>query len=257
MTPERVSAEALVLRLDRLRRGRTPAVLAFDGDGTLWSGDVAEDVFHWAIERELLTGVPAAPLVAIARAHGLTLSGSSNEVAAGLFTAYVAGTFPERAVCEIMAWCFAGHALGDLRRFARQALDDTGLDARVTRALAPVVDWAKNQRVRMVIISASPRFIVEEAARRWDVGPHDIAATTPAIESGRMLPRLATPVPYGPTKVVFGRELFQDSAWLASFGDSPFDLDMLGAAELAVAVRPKPALLEALPALPRSVVLGE
>lgn len=257
MSVEHLSAEALVQRLDRLRRGRAPAVLAFDGDGTLWSGDVAEDVFHWALERELLSGVPAQQLIATARAHGLVLTGNSNQLAAGLFAAYVAGTFPERTVCEIMAWCFAGHALADLRRFARQALDDTGLDQRVTLALAPVIDWATNQRVRVVIISASPRFIVEEAARRWNVGPRDIAATTPAFESGRMLPRLATPVPYGPTKVVFGRELFADAAWLASFGDSPFDLDMLGAAELAVAVRPKVALLDALAALPRAVVLGE
>lgn len=257
MTPERVSASELVLRLDRLRRGRTPAVLAFDGDGTLWSGDVAEDVFHWAIERDLLSAVPASRLCEVAREHGLDLDGDSNEVAAGLFEAYLSGRFPERTVCEIMAWCFAGFELGELRRLTKQALEDTGLDQRVTRSLGPIFDWAHNQRVRVVIISASPRFIVEEAARRWDVAPGDIAATTVALESGRVLPRLASPVPYGPSKVQFGRELFADASWLASFGDSPFDLDMLGAAEIGVAVRPKPSLLELLPALRRALVLAD
>jgi len=255
VSPERVSADELVTRLDRLRRGRAPAVLAFDGDGTLWRGDVAEDVFHWALGRRLLGPVPTQRLREVAHAHGLDFDGDANSIAGGLFDAYVAGRFPERTVCEIMAWCFAGLALDDLRRFAREALTETGLDARVNQSLAPVLDWAENQRVRVVIISASPRFVVEEAARRWNVAPRDIAATSPALESGRLLPRLSSPVPYGPTKVQFGRELFADAAWLASFGDSAFDLDMLGAAELGVAVRPKPSLLEALPALRRAVVL--
>jgi phosphoserine phosphatase len=255
VTPERVTAEELVTRLDRLRRGRNPAVLAFDGDGTLWQGDVAEDVFHWSIERELLLSEPAGRLREVARAHELDLDGDSNEIAAGMFDAYLAGHFPERTVCEIMAWCFAGFAADDLQKLTRQALDDAGLDARVNRSLAPVFDWARHSGVRVVIISASPRFIVEEAARRWDVPPSDIAATSVATESGRLLARLSTPVPYGPSKVHFGRELFSDAAWLASFGDSAFDVDMMGAAELGVAVRPKPSLLEALPALRRAVVL--
>lgn len=257
LSPERVTAAELVTRLDRLRRGRSPAVLAFDGDGTLWQGDVAEDVFHWSIERELLLKEPAERLREVARAHDLDLDGGSNELAAGMFAAYLSGRFPERTVCEIMAWCFAGFASDDLRRLTRQALDDAGLDARVNRSLSPLFDWARNQGVRVVIISASPRFVVEEAARRWDVPPADIAATTVAMESGRLLARLSSPVPYGPSKVQFGRELFSDAAWLASFGDSGFDLDMLGAAELAVAVRPKPSLLEALGALRRAVVLGD
>lgn len=255
VSPERVSGDELVLRLDRLWRGRSPAVLAFDGDGTLWRGDVAEDVFHWAIERELLTNAPERGLRDTARAHGLELDGDSNQLAAGLFEAYLAGQLAERTLYELMTWCFAGLALDDLGDLARQALDAAGLDARLNRGLAPVIDWARHQKVRAVIISASPRFIVEEAGRRWDFAPADIAAATPALESGRVLPRLASPVPYGPRKVQFGRQLFADAAWLASFGDSRFDLEMLGAAELAVAVQPKPELLMALRALRRAVVL--
>lgn len=255
-TPEHSSPDELVDRLDRLRRGRSRAALAFDGDGTLWQGDVAEDVFHWAIQRELLGKVPEKDLERVARAHGLEASGDSNEIAKVMFDAYADGRFPERTVCEIMAWCFAGHSRDDLARFAREALRDTGLDARLNRALDPVLDWARNQEVRVVIISASPRFVVEEAARRVDVGPKDIAATTPAFEGQRMLPRLVAPVPYAETKVLFGRELLGDATWLASFGDSVFDLDMLGAAELGVAVCPKPSLQARLGELARATVLG-
>ena len=255
MSPEHVSADELVVRLERLRRGRNLSAVAFDADGTLWNGDVAEDVFHWALERELLSSVPARPLAEVARAHGIDHEGSSNELAAAIFEAYISDSFPERTVCEIMAWCFAGHTADELRHIARQALDDAGLAERVNRTLTPVFEWAAREKVRVVIVTASPRFIVEEAAGHWKIAPHDIAATTAASDCGRMLPRLVAPVPYGPTKVVFARQLFGDAAWLASFGDSPFDLEMLGAAELGVAVRPKPALLEALPALRRAVIL--
>ncbi len=102
VSPERVSGDELVLRLDRLWRGRSPAVLAFDGDGTLWRGDVAEDVFHWAIERELLTNAPERGLRDTARAHGLELDGDSNQLAAGLFEAYLAGQLAERTLYELM-----------------------------------------------------------------------------------------------------------------------------------------------------------
>lgn len=257
LTPTRVTVDELVARLDRLHRGRSPAVLAFDGDGTLWRGDVAEDVFHWILARRLLLAEAKDRLSEIARDHQLALTGDSNDLALGMFEAYAEGRFPERTVCEIMAWCFAGHSLEHLRALTRDALTETQLDARVNHTLDPVFVWARSAGVRVVVISASPRFVVEEAAHRFGVGPADIAGTTPALDAGRVLPRLASPVPYGPSKVQFGRQLFADSAWLASFGDSPFDLEMLGAAELGVAVRPKPQLLAALTALRRTVILED
>jgi phosphoserine phosphatase len=54
---------------------------------------------------------------------------------------------------------------------------------------------------------------------------------------------------------VDGNLLGSDTSWLATCGDSTFDLDMMRAAQLAIGVRPKPDLREALSKLPDAVVL--
>ena len=46
-----ISPTQLVLELERRLRADRPSALAFDADGTLWSGDVGEDVFRFAVER--------------------------------------------------------------------------------------------------------------------------------------------------------------------------------------------------------------
>jgi phosphoserine phosphatase len=93
-----------------------------------------------------------------------------------------------------------------------------------------------------VLISASPRVIVEPAAALWGFAATDVAASTPAIEAGRVLPRMEAPVPYAENKLRAGRGLFGNARWLAAFGDNVFDIDMLTTAEVGVAVRPKPKL---------------
>jgi phosphoserine phosphatase len=99
------------------------------------------------------------------------------------------------------------------------------------------------------LISASPRAVVEAAAGFWAFASTDVAAATPVVEAGRVLPRLASPVPYAEAKLTAGRGLFGDARWLAAFGDNVFDVDMLTTAELGIAVRPKPKLETELAAL--------
>jgi phosphatidylglycerophosphatase C len=253
---ERVSPDELVRRLERLLPAGAPAALVFDGDGTLWSGDVAEDVFLYAVNGDLLKDELAEPLGAAARAHGLELSGSASAIAGELFQAYLDGRFPELAVCEVMTWCFAGRTLAELGEMTDRALAAAKLDERVHRGLEPVFDFSRRRGVRVLVVSASPRFIVERAAERWQIAPSDIAASTPELAGGRVQPRLAGPVPYGEAKVEAGRRLLGSASWLASFGDSPFDLAMMRAAQLGVAVEPKPSLSARLDEVPGAVVLA-
>jgi phosphoserine phosphatase len=53
---------------------------------------------------------------------------------------------------------------------------------------------------------------------------------------------MSAPVPYGADKCTAGLSLLGEHDWLASFGDNSFDVDLLRAAKIAVAVCPKPAL---------------
>jgi phosphatidylglycerophosphatase C len=248
-----VTVDALVDELSRRLGDTDPSqvVMAFDGDGTLWSGDVGEDLFRAAMRDEFLVEDALPALLAEAAEHQVPLNGSAgaNAVARTLLAAYLAGSYPERETCAMMAWCYAGRTLADVQALAASVLAAEGLGGRLHRELSPIVEWSRQHGVRTVLISASPRAVVEQAASFWGFGASDIAAATPAVEGGRVLPRLAAPVPYAEAKLSAGRSLFGDARWLAAFGDNIFDIDMLTTAEIGIAVRPKPKLTAELSAL--------
>jgi phosphoserine phosphatase len=223
---------------------REGAVIAFDGDGTLWSGDVGEDLMHFACKQRLLKPEAEAALRREAARFGISLgAGDASDLVVALFQAYLDGRYPERDCCETLSWCYAGFTLDALERVAHDVLHRTELRARLTAELAPILKWARDSGVRTVVISASPRTVVEAAAAHWGFTPADVIAATPRASGGVVLPEMATPVPYAEMKSRAGRVEFGDAPWLASFGDNVFDIEMLQAAELGVAVRPKPKLL--------------
>lgn len=226
-------------------------VLAFDGDGTLWSGDVGENLFHAALRESFLLEDATAALVAEAARHRIELGGAhrANAIAKVLFDAYMAGTYPERDTCAMMTWCYAGHTVSAVHAFAERVLVDENLPGRMHPELLPILDWCDRANVRRVLVSASPRMIVEPAGALRGFAALDVTAATPAVESGSILPRMARPVPYADGKLTAGRELFGEARWLAAFGDNVFDIEMLTTAEVGVAVRPKPKLAVQLPAL--------
>ena len=71
------------------------------------------------------------------------------------------------------------------------------------------------------------------------------------------MPHLAAPLPYLEHKVHALTKVAPGRALLAAFGDNGFDLPLLTAARVAVAVRPKPALQVALSELPRALCLKD
>jgi len=234
--------------IEALRRARTPgpAAIAFDADGTLWSGDVGEDVFHRAVERGLVRDEAGPALVSLAERHAIDRDGSPSELAARLLESHVRGGLPDLAAYELMTWGYAGRTEDELAELARATFAERDLEGRRRRALLPILGWARDEAIRTVVVSASPRAVVVEAVRPWGFAPEDVAAARPALRRGVIAPALAEPLPYGPVKVAAGRALLGGAAWLAAFGDSPFDLDMLRAARVAVAVHPRPGLAAAL-----------
>jgi phosphatidylglycerophosphatase C len=253
-TPLTLSPDKLVTELDALLGDSDPsdAVLAFDGDGTLWSGDVGEDLFHRAMHESFLLEAAYPALVAEAEQHHIPLGpaeANANALASVLFASYLAGQYPERETCAMMTWCYAGRRLDEVQALAARVLEQTELSRRLTPELAPIVEWSHRVGVRRVLISASPRAIVEPAGAHWGFEPSDIAAATPSVSSGVVQPRLEGAVPYADGKLTAGKALFGSARWLAAFGDNVFDIDMLRTAELGVAVRPKPKLASELAAL--------
>jgi phosphatidylglycerophosphatase C len=242
VTARLVSAAQLIAELEPRLISDGPCALAFDADGTLWSGDVGDDVFRFAVREGRLREAARAELEREARTRGFAVFTDVNETAEHLFGMYVAGRYPEREMCELMTWCYAGHSDSEMRALVLDALGATNHAQRLHRELGPILEFARARRVRTVVISASPRATVIEASSLWGFAPEDIAASTPRLENGVIASAMASPVPYAAAKVAAGRALLGSARWVASFGDNIFDLEMLQEAEFGVAVRPKPAL---------------
>jgi phosphoserine phosphatase len=252
--PRTLDAESIVRELASRQHAGEAAAIAFDGDGTLWSGDVGEDVFTFATERGLLRDASGAALSELARAHGIEPAATPSRTARALFDAYLAGKFPESTVCEMMTWCYAGFELAELDTLIAGALEHSGFSTRLRRELAPILEFARKSSLHAVVVSASPRPIVEIAASAWGFPARDVAASTAQVANGRVLPAMAGVLPYGAQKCPAARALFGTARWLAAFGDNAFDVEMFAAAEIAVAVHPKPKLLARLAELPHVVL---
>lgn len=229
--------------------------MAFDADGTLWSGDVGEDVFDVSTSRDLLRNEALPALRELARAHGLDDDGTPAAVAKRIYEGYRRGDVTELTACEMMTWGYAGYTVDELRRHARAVFEERHLADRARRVLGPVLDWAIREGVRIVVVSASPRIIVTEGLRTAGIAFAEMAGAEPEIADGVLQPRMAGPLPYAGQKRIVGTRLLAGMDWLASFGDSAFDIEMLASARVGVAVCPKPALRARLSELANPVLI--
>jgi phosphoserine phosphatase len=242
---EQATPAALIARLESMLSksgAETNPLLVFDGDGTLWSGDVGEEVFEAAVKSGLILDVAAEALRALASAHGFDASGTPTSVADGLYRAYLRNEFAERPVTEMMVWCYAGWHYDAWANFSRDVLRARTIASRYNPSVVELLGWAASRGLRAIVISASPQPAVEAAVEALGLGPDDVIAGRPRLDSSRVLPELASPLPYGADKVRAGRAAVGSTPWLAVFGDSDFDFEMLAEAEQPVVVHPKPAL---------------
>src|SRR4051812_25471759 len=194
-------ADRIVERIDEARRTHPGGVLAFDGDGTLWSGDVGEDLFHALIAHGDLREECRAAMAREAEASGLRPDGAPLQLAERLYAEYLAGRFPEERMCELMTWAFAGWTRAEVDAFADRTLAGCKLAPRMHREAVRVVEWAAGAGIDVFVVSASPTAIVERAVRAVGVPAERVVAATPLYEGERMVPDVARPIPYGDGKV--------------------------------------------------------
>jgi HAD superfamily phosphoserine phosphatase-like hydrolase len=239
-----VTVDQVVRRIEAEVDGAAGGAIAFDGDGTLWSGDVGEDFFLGVLERAAIREPALAPLKKEAREGGLSDEGSGVEVARRIYEAYVAHRFDEERVCEIMTWICAGFAHAELAVLCTELVEQHGLGARLHEEVQAVVAWARGRGVTTYLVSASPACIVEAAAVVARVDVANVVAARPVFENDAMVARVSRPIPYGAGKVARLRERLGQARLYAAFGDNAFDVPMLREAKVAVAVRPKPRLQE-------------
>jgi phosphatidylglycerophosphatase C len=238
------SADEVWARIEAVARQQPGGVIATDGDGTLWSGDVGDDLFHAFVDSGRVEPPALEAFRRIARDHDLSDAGSGSDIARRIYVAYQHGGYPELRMCELMTWCFAGWTGTEMRAFARTVIDATNLAGRLHGEVHRVLDRARKAGIEAVLVSASPVAVVIEAGLRVGFDEARVVAALPRFDANdRMLAEVHAPIPYGPGKVSRLRERIGDDRPLyASFGDNAFDVSLLAAAAVGVAVRPKPRL---------------
>ncbi|MCE9668496.1 haloacid dehalogenase-like hydrolase [Myxococcus stipitatus] len=245
--------------LERIAREleHTPGgMLAFDGDGTLWSGDVGDDLFMSVTERDGVREPALARLRHMAPLHGVPVEPGDTGAALArrLFSAFREGRVPERDICEMATWLFAGWEVEAARAFARGVVESHRVGDRVHPEVWRVLEWARAHDIPCYVVSASPRAVVEAAARVVGFPPENVVASTPQDDGVTVLADVVPPIPYGPGKVACLRARTARPLY-AAFGDNVFDLELLAASRVPVAVRPKPRLVERASSLPALVQL--
>jgi phosphoserine phosphatase len=238
------TAPAVIGRIAAAVRERPGGAIAFDADGTLWSGDVGDDFFHSVLASGRVEAAARVAMRALAEVHGVRAPEGGAKLGAALFEAYREGRVPEDSFCEMVAYVCAGWTTGEVEVFAAEVVARSRVSERTHAETARIVDWARRERVEAFVVSASPFAVVVQAARPLGFGVENVLAVTPVLADGRVAADVHRPIPYGEGKVTRLAERLGARPLYAAFGDNRFDIPLLRAAEIAVAVRPKRRLLE-------------
>ena len=252
-------ATEVLARIDAARATNpdgSRGVIAFDGDGTLWSGDVGDDFLHALIARGDFRTVACDEMRAAAAEFGLGTDGGGAVLAKRLFEAYEGGHFPEERTYELVAWACAGWDRSEVERFAAEIIEGASLRARLHREVVRAVEWARGVGVEVFVVSASPRAVVEQAARTIGILPSHVIAATATFDGQTMCAAAERPIPYAGGKVTCLRARIGERPLHAAFGDNAFDVAMLNQASVPVAVRPKARLRERAHEVPAMVEIA-
>lgn len=260
MTPPLLKKDAIRARLAELLDADPSGGVVFDADGTLWSCDVGCIVFDYACAQGRFKEEALPALADFAKAQGIAhgLPSDVNSVARHLKEAFYKGRIQERAFAEMQVWAYVGFNEQEFRVFVGEALSEGRHQEMLHEPVLEIAAWAKTQGARTVIVSASPRWVIEEATKDFEFfSAEAISAGDPetlSTDAGLIINGgLAKPLPYGPDKIVGGRRILGERKWLAAFGDSNFDLEMMGEATLAIGIGEKEGLLSGLRLLTTSV----
>ena len=237
-----VHSSDAVRAIHTLAAAEPGGAVAFDGDGTLWSGDVGEDFFQAVLGEGMAPAVDEA-LVREASETGLDPSGDARTLLLRIHAAYLADAFREDRICEIMTWMAAGWPLARLDAFARDLVERVAVRDRLQPEAIHIVEEARRHGLDVYVVSASPRAVVVAAAALAGIDPEHVVAVREVVVDGVVQAAVHRPIPYGPGKVTRLREKLGERPLYAAFGDNAFDVPLLRDARMPFAIRPKARLL--------------
>lgn len=207
-----LNPQALSVIEPLLARRSDGGCVCFDADGTLWRGDVGEDLLRFLVAEDRL---PAHRGERSLYARYEQVHDRSPVAAYQLAVEVMAGL--EEATLK--RWCeefFAQRFAGRLFPFARPLLS--------AFAAAGYTPW---------IVSASPRWIVEAGAAA--LGVEALIAVDCGLEAGRLDGRVLQPLPAGQGKVALLQARGLAPVFAAGNGDLDLPMLELAGARLVVA----------------------
>jgi phosphoserine phosphatase len=237
------TVEEVMARIDDAARAEPGGAVAFDGDGTLWSGDIGEDFFASLLDGGGLTTEAHDAFVREATEGGVDATGDAAEVVRRIHAAYLGGTFSEERICEIITWACAGWTRARLDEFSAGIVESEGLAGRLQEEAVRILRHCARSGIDVHLVSASPRSIVHAAARIVGIDPaRAIGVTEKCDADDLVLTEVIRPIPYDHGKVTCLRATLGARPLYAAFGDNAFDVPLLQAAKIPVMIRPKQRL---------------
>src|SRR5262249_37110832 len=108
-----------------------------------------------------------APVMAreLERAGGRP-SGDVHEDARALYDLYKQDRVEETAIVSAITFCYAGGSAAELRALGRRIVDERLAGARYD-GIEPVARGLVERGLSLVVVSGSPKLLVEEGVRGW------------------------------------------------------------------------------------------
>jgi phosphatidylglycerophosphatase C len=236
---ESIGAASIVAAL----AGAEPGWVATDADGTLWSGDVGEDWLD-----VVASGASGVDDAWVARAAERLVGPRADAVAVvrGAREAFAAGVLGELDYFALVALTLGGAGEEAIRPRVRAGLARARLAERVIEETRAVITGARAHGHRVVVVSASPRVIVEEAVALAGLDVDHVIG----LEQTNDGLHTRTPFPYAHGKAELLSAHIDRGTVHAALGDSAFDAAMLALARQPLAVRPRPALVSVAASVP-------
>jgi phosphoserine phosphatase len=198
-----------------------PRVVAFDCDGTLWSGDAGEGFFDW----EIRTGVVSAEI-------GRTMRGRYAE--------YKLGKVSEDEMCGEMVTMHRGMSEAAMMRAAEEFMTGA-FTGKVFGEMLELVDRLREQGCDIWVVSSSNEWVIRAGMKPFGILENRILAAKAEIENGVVSERIVRR-PSGPGKPLALRGVLGDQGLDAAFGNSRWDTEMITMAEHAFVINPNPDL---------------
>ena len=193
-----------------------PQVAAFDCDGTLWAGDAGEGFLDWELGQNLLSD----EIVRWARPR---------------YVAYRAGKVSEKQMCGEMVTMHRGLTEAEVQRAAIRYFEQHCM-RDIFPEMQNLIRRLQDDGCDVWAVSSTNEWVIKAGMPHFGIPEEKILAAAAHIVDGRITDRLLR-VPTGKDKPKALHDAIQ-RAPDAAFGNSIWDVQMLGTARHAFAINP-------------------